>query len=115
VQELTTVEQIDEVLAASDKGPVLVFKHSLTCGRSAFAEEEVLEFMRSAACPMPVYVVAVQSRRQISAAIEARFGVRHETPQVLLLRHGRVAWSTSHYNVTRAAIEKKCTEFRQDG
>jgi bacillithiol system protein YtxJ len=47
----------------------------------------------------------------VSAAIEARLGIRHESPQVLVLLNRRVAWAASHYSVNRAAIEKKCAEL----
>jgi bacillithiol system protein YtxJ len=37
--------------------------------------------------------------------VSTRLGVRHETPQALLIRHGRVIWSASHFRVTAAAVQ----------
>jgi bacillithiol system protein YtxJ len=31
--------------------------------------------------------------------------VRHETPQALLIRDGRVVWTASHFRVTGGALE----------
>ena len=33
-----------------------------------------------------------------------KLGVRHETPQALLIRDGRVVWSASHFRVTADAV-----------
>jgi thioredoxin 1 len=41
----------------------------------------------------------------LSAAVAKRLGVRHETPQALLIRGGRVVWSASHFRVTGGALE----------
>ena len=111
VRELTTTEHIEEAEAASARGPVLIFKHSLTCGTSAMAEEEVLDFVESGQCPMPVYWVRIQAQRGVSNAIAARFGIRHESPQVLILRDGKVIWSATHYRVTKDTLEEKCREL----
>jgi bacillithiol system protein YtxJ len=35
--------------------------------------------------------------------VAKRLGVRHETPQALLIREGRVGWRASHYRVTGGA------------
>jgi thioredoxin 1 len=50
-------------------------------------------------------MVTVQTHRAISNAVALRLGVRHETPQALLIRDGRVVWSASHFRVTAAAVE----------
>jgi bacillithiol system protein YtxJ len=44
-------------------------------------------------------MVTVQTEREISNAIAHRLGIRHETPQALLVRGGRVEWSASHFRV----------------
>jgi bacillithiol system protein YtxJ len=42
----------------------------------------------------------------LAAELARRTGVRHESPQVLLLRGGRAAWSASHAAVTAEAVER---------
>jgi bacillithiol system protein YtxJ len=41
-------------------------------------------------------MVEVQRARSISAAIEDRTGVRHASPQAILVKGGKVVWHTSH-------------------
>ena len=50
-------------------------------------------------------MVTVQTHRAVSNAIAQSFGVRHETPQALLIKDRRVVWSASHFRVTAAAVD----------
>jgi bacillithiol system protein YtxJ len=82
----------------------LVFKHSTRCPVSSAAWREVRRF-RGAHREAPVYVVHVVEQRPLSNVLAARTGVRHESPQAVLLRDGRVAWHDSHEGVTAEALE----------
>jgi bacillithiol system protein YtxJ len=107
VQRLTTVDQVNALLRESAERPVLVFKHSLTCGTSAQALDELAEHLEGADGPHAQYaLVTVQTHREVSTAISTRLGIRHETPQALLIMDGRVVWSASHFRVTAGAIAK---------
>jgi bacillithiol system protein YtxJ len=114
--DLMPLEHVDELrrlIAESESRPVLVFKHSHTCGVSWEALEEIVAHLneresetstrrtRSAA---QYAMVTVQTHRAVSNAIAQKLGVRHETPQALLIRDGRVVWSASHFRVTAAAV-----------
>jgi bacillithiol system protein YtxJ len=50
------------------------------------------------------YQVDVRAERPLSQQIAARTGVRHESPQVIILRHGAAVWSASHDEITAGAI-----------
>lgn len=89
---------LDELFARSHEAPVLVFKHSLTCPVSAAAHAEMTRVGREVA------LVVVQRAREVSREVEARTGVRHESPQAILLRDGRAVWSASHWHVTAEAV-----------
>jgi len=116
--DLTPVEHIDELhqlIAESDSRPVLLFKHSHTCGVSMEALDELVAHIndrpdgmspRAARAVEPRYaMVTVQTHRAVSNAVAQQLGVRHETPQALLIRDGRVVWSASHFRVTASAVE----------
>jgi bacillithiol system protein YtxJ len=88
-----------------------VFKHSFTCGTSAEALDELIEHLNedivAAGGPDTTYaIVTVQTHREVSNAVATRLGVRHETPQALLIRNGRVVWAASHFRVTADAVKK---------
>ena len=74
------------------------------------AHEEILDLVAAGDVEAPIYIVDVRAQRAVSNAIAARFALRHESPQVLLLRHGRLVWSASHFRVTASAIAQKLRE-----
>jgi bacillithiol system protein YtxJ len=55
--------------------------------------------------------MVIQENRELSELIARETAVRHESPQVLLFRDGRVTWSASHGGITleamRAAVAKE--------
>jgi bacillithiol system protein YtxJ len=105
---------MDALLGESSTHPVLVFKHSLTCGTSAQALDELADHLEHGEGPHAHYaLVTVQTHREVSTAISTRLGIRHETPQALLIMDGRVVWSASHFRVTAAAIAKAIQSHRR--
>jgi bacillithiol system protein YtxJ len=105
-QLLTSVVDLDSVVEASFTRPVLFFKHSLTCGTSAWAHEELDALLDGPAVPVDVFVVHVQTSRAISDAIADRFNIRHQSPQALLVRNGTVAWHASHHRLSQAEMAR---------
>lgn len=109
LRPLTQVVEIDRVLAQSSSRPILIFKHSSTCGVSAQAYEEVQALLAGPPLPADVYLVDVWADRPVSNAIAERLRTRHESPQVLLVDHGRVRWSVSHFGLTAHALRAALT------
>ena len=101
---LTNVEGFDELLALSHDAPVIVFKHSTTCPISGAAYKEMAEI------ESPVALVVVQKARDVSQQVEARTGIRHESPQAIILRDGQAVWSASHWNITTDAVARAFAE-----
>lgn len=95
---VTDTKSFEELTDRSNERPVVIFKHSLTCPISAAAYEQMAEFEGEVA------LVEVQHARDLSAEIENRLGVAHESPQVLVLRNGEVAWNASHFRITADAV-----------
>lgn len=82
----------------------LIYKHSPICGVSALAREEVVRFAEANPA-VPVYQVDVIEARGLSRRLAEGLGVRHASPQVILLRGGTAVWATSHLGVTTDALE----------
>jgi bacillithiol system protein YtxJ len=49
--------------------------------------------------------VVVQEARDVSQAVASKTGVRHESPQVLLIRDGQCVWNTAHRNITMETLK----------
>lgn len=114
VVRLTELAALDEAIASSSERPVLVYKHSTVCPVSARAAEHYHDFAdehadgdttEEASTPPPLFTqVMVIENRDLSNEIESRLGVRHESPQLLLIRDGNVAWHASHFSITSKDI-----------
>lgn len=101
---LTSSEQLDALLNESSGHAVAIFKHSPSCGTSAQAYDELEAFLADENAQ--VFIVNVLSHRPLAQAIAARFHVRHESPQVLVLRNGEVRWHGSHYRVSAKNVSQ---------
>ena len=108
-EHLTEPDRLDALVRESAHRPVLIFKHSRSCGTSAYAFDELRDHLQQAASTARYAVVTVQTHRALSVDVATRLGVRHETPQALLVVDGRVVWQASHYRVTADAIAKAIT------
>lgn len=114
--ELTRLEALDDLdrlLAATEERPLLLFKHSYTCGVSAEALDELVAHLNDRPAEAKYALVTVQTHREISNAVAKRLGVRHETPQALVIRKGRVVWSASHFRVTASAMGEALSTVAQ--
>ena len=98
---IVTDADLDLLLAA----PLAVlYKHSPICPTSDTAYEEMLAFRGRRA--VPVYMVDVIHHRPLSRALAERIGVRHASPQAIILRDGVAAWHRSHYEIRAEAMAR---------
>ena len=102
-QRLASIADAEAMLAESQRQPVFLFKHSATCPVSFAARAEFDAFEASGAAP-PCYVVVVQKARAVSAHVADALGVRHETPQAILVDAGTAVYSASHGRIRSAAL-----------
>lgn len=93
----------------SENVPVIIFKHSSACTVSAQADAEMTELAREV--DVPIYKVVVQNHRAVSNIIETELGIRHETPQTILLHDQTPVFDTSHFNVTADTLREELRRF----
>ena len=105
---LSDLDMLEAAIAESLERPVLLFKHSRTCGISCEAFDELQAHLaEQAGKPAASYkMITVQSHRRVSDSAAERFGIRHETPQAILLKDGRPVWNASHFRITADALAR---------
>jgi bacillithiol system protein YtxJ len=104
-KELTSLEEWSDVLAGSSDKPVLVFKHSTTCPISAKAFKAFETYLNDSPNENVDYVlVKVQRSRPVSNQIESDLGIKHESPQTILVRNNEAVWNTDHSKITVASL-----------
>jgi bacillithiol system protein YtxJ len=108
IETIESLPALDALIERSRETPVWVFKHSLTCPISSTAWSEFMRFAgRPEGTSGAVYaLIEIQRARPVSNALAERTGVRHQSPQALLLRDARVVWHASHYDIQVAALER---------
>jgi bacillithiol system protein YtxJ len=92
--KLDTLDKLEAAIDESRLRPVLLFKHSTSCGISSGVFREVR------AVDADINIVVVQTDRDISNEIARRTGIRHQSPQAIVLRDGEVVYHASHYDIT---------------
>ncbi len=103
---LTSEADLDRFLATP--GSVWLFKHSNACGISSAAHDEVTRFLQDHP-EQPAAMVVVQTHRPLSTLIANRLKYVHQSPQLFLLKDGKVVWSATHWSITAAAMESALT------
>ena len=79
-------------------GVAVLFLHDPGCGGSRRAHAEVARVGGAVA------LLDVRAAPALAGEVARRTKVRHESPQVLVLRDGWVAWHASHAGVTEQAV-----------
>ena len=97
--ELNSIDQLEELFEKSNEEPVVLFKHSVTCPISSGVYYEVSEVEAD------VNLVIVQKARHISNEIATKTGIRHESPQAIVLKNGKAVYHASHYDITAQDVE----------
>ena len=95
-----SLDSLDRLFEESHQRPVVLFKHSTSCGISSGVYREV------GLVTGDVNVVVIQTHRDVSNAIASRTGVRHESPQAIVLRDGKPVYHASHYDIEAIHIEE---------
>ena len=103
MRELTSEQQANELI--DSERPAWLLKHSATCPISAGAIRQFRQYVEDHSGEA-AGVVTVQDHKPVSEHITDRLGVRHETPQLFLVRGGEPLWHTSHSAVTAKAMEE---------
>jgi bacillithiol system protein YtxJ len=99
---LDTIEKLEQAIENSRVHPVLLFKHSRTCGISAGVMSEAISGVDAT-----VNLVLVQDDRHISNEIAKRTGIRHESPQAIVIKDGEVVYHASHFDITTDDIHAR--------
>ena len=89
--------------ALFDREVLVLYKHSPTCAVSRMAHREVAR-LQTARPEAPIRLISVRNERALSRYVAERTGVKHESPQVILMRNGQVVAVTSQWEIDGEAL-----------
>jgi len=98
IQALSFSEEIDSVL---------IFKHSTRCPISSMAKNRLERAWDFDPERLPFYYLDLIRYRAISDRIAELYGVRHESPQILLIKNGQCIFHCSHTAISAEAIRQQ--------
>jgi bacillithiol system protein YtxJ len=107
-KELQEFSQLEEIKKLSKDKPVLIFKHSTRCSISSMAWDRMRRnWKESDFEKITPYFLDLISFREVSNEVASKFGVRHESPQVLLIKDAEVVYHKSHMGISYQDILKE--------
>lgn len=99
---LSTQDEVDEIVKQSHERYQLILKHSTTCPISSMAKNR-LESNWSFD-NIDTYYLDLLAYRPVSNYIAEHLEVHHESPQVILLHNGEVVYDASHLDISNDEI-----------
>jgi bacillithiol system protein YtxJ len=104
--ELTDLGQLNEIIDLSNEKPVAIFKHSTRCSVSRMALKQFENEFNSSDKVTP-YFLDLIAHRDISNEIANRFGVTHQSPQLILIKEGKAVYNVSHSDIDAEELGTK--------
>ena len=106
--QLTSETQLEEIKTLSSQKPQVIFKHSTRCSISSMAKNR----LERSIVPDNVqfYYLDLIKYRTISNQVEQKFGVSHESPQILLIKNGECTFDESHNGISMEDIEEQAKQ-----
>ncbi len=91
-------DALNTILEQSKHEPVILFNHDPHCPISAraFAQMEHVE--------NDVTLIDVSREKGLTRKVQEQTGIRHESPQVIIVQDGQPIWSASHFEITASAV-----------
>lgn len=105
---LTRMEQLEQMEKESAEQPVALFKHSTSCGVSAFVRRNLETSLKDGGeGSSKLYFLDLLAHRDISNEVARRWGVQHESPQLIILQDGKVVDHASHSSISASMIQNR--------
>ena len=98
-QDFQAVDQLGEILRNSYERPQLIFKHSISCGISAQIQHQLLHSQEELSEIADLHYLDLIRYRPASNEVAAQLGIPHQSPQVLLVKDGKVIYHSSHFGI----------------
>ncbi len=105
LNELHSIEALQQVIEESKTRAVLLFKHSTACPISGRAFRQFQTYLETADPKISYNLIIVQTDRPVSDEATTKLGVKHETPQAILIQDGREIWNASHFDITASSLQ----------
>lgn len=94
---LTSEDQLKNILEKSAHKPQVIYKHSKTCSVSSLAKNRLEK--NTTPDGVDFYFLDIWANRDLSNKVARDLHIRHESPQVLLIKNGECVYDESHLSI----------------
>lgn len=96
--QLTTEQQLDELIQTSSEKPIVIFKHSTRCSISTTALNRLERAWDSE--QTSAFYLDLIAYRPISGMIAEKFDIEHQSPQILVIDNGKCTYTATHWDIS---------------
>src|SRR5690606_10931159 len=97
--KITTEEELYTLIDKSTIKPQIIFKHSVTCGISAYAKEKLTNAYDLIEGKADFHYLDLLSYRPVSNLIAQVTSVTHHTPPTIILKDKTAVYQVSHHAI----------------
>ncbi|WP_372744661.1 bacillithiol system redox-active protein YtxJ [Lutibacter sp.] len=107
---LTNINQIKEIKDSLDNTFSAIFKHSTRCGISRMVLKNFENEFDIPASEVTMYYLDLLNFRDLSNAIATDFNVMHQSPQLVLIKSGKVIYNASHGDISVDSLKNQLSK-----
>ena len=103
--QVTDLGQLNEIIDISTEKPAVIFKHSTRCSVSRMVLKQ-FENEYDLQDKVVLYFLDLIEHRDISNEIATRFGVVHQSPQLIVIKDGKAVYNDSHESIDATKLNQ---------
>ncbi len=96
---LTNLEQLEEIKSSETNNLILLFKYSTRCGVNRIVLSRFEKSTNFNSKNVAFYYLDLVKYNNLSNAIATQFNITHQSPQLLVIKRGKVIAHYSHHNI----------------
>lgn len=97
---ITGDDHLENAVRLSYENKVVIFKHSTGCGVSRMALKKFENEMALLQDDVAFFFLDLLAYRDLSNKIAKKFGIVHQSPQIIVLKDGKAVRSASHEEIS---------------
>lgn len=105
-QFLNSLEQIASIIENSKTKPQIIFKYSTRCGISRIVLKEFERDHKELEDFFDFYFNDLIRYRDVSNFIASQLNVRHQSPQLIVIKNGKVILHSSHGSINNVDLKE---------
>ena len=103
-KEFKTEEEFYSIVKKSNERTQVIFKDSISCGISADAKHKLVNGNDKLIGKADFNYLDLLSHRSISNLIALELDVRHQSPQIIVLKNGIPIYTVTHHSINPESI-----------